>query len=165
MFKLIDEIAEVIYVADVETYEMLYLNSSGKRLFQVDSYEGEKCYQLLQGKDQPCEFCTNHLLSYDSVYTWRFTNEMTDRHFILKDKLVEWDGHVARMEIGFDLTEQEEQEQLLKNKAKGEELVLECLRILYQTKELETAIQMILEKTGKFCPPRERTSLRLRASL
>ena len=150
MFKLIDEIAEVIYVADVDTYELLYLNSSGKHLFQVDNYEGEKCYRLLQGRDEPCEFCTNHLLSHDSVYTWRFTNEITDRHFILKDKLVEWNGRTARMEIGFDLTEQEEQEQLLKNKAKGEELVLECLRILYQTKELETAIQMILEKTGKF---------------
>ena len=28
VFKLIDEIAEVIYVADIETYELLYLNSS-----------------------------------------------------------------------------------------------------------------------------------------
>lgn len=150
MFKLIDEIAEIIYVADIETYEMLYLNSSGKRLFNVDSYEGEKCYRLLQGKDEPCEFCTNHLLSYDSVYTWRSTNGVTGRHFIQKDKLIDWNGRPARMEIGFDLTDQEHQEQLLKNKVEGEELVLECLRILYQTKELEKAVQAILEKTGEY---------------
>lgn len=150
MFKLIDEIAEVIYVADIETYELLYLNSSGRHLFQTDKYKGEKCYRLLQGRDEPCEFCTNHLLTEDSIYTWRFTNKITNRHFILKDKLIEWEGRPARMEIGFDLTDQEHNEQLIKTKAKGEELVLECLRVLYQTKDLEKAIQMILEKTGKF---------------
>lgn len=150
MFKLIDEIAEVIYVADIETYELLYLNSSGKRLFGAENYKWETCYRLLQGRDEPCEFCTNHLLSRDSVYTWRFTNRMTNRHFILKDKLIEWNGRPARMEIGFDLTEQEKSEQLLKNKAKGEELLLECLRILHQTKDLENSVQMILEKAGRF---------------
>ena len=150
VFKLIDEIAEVIYVADIETYELLYLNSSGKRLFGAENYKWETCYRLLQGRDEPCEFCTNHLLSRDSVYTWRFTNRMTNRHFILKDKLIEWNGRPARMEIGFDLTEQEKSEQLLKNKAKGEELLLECLRILHQTKDLENSVQMILEKAGRF---------------
>lgn len=150
MFKLIDEIAEIIYVADTETYELLYLNSSGKRLFDAQNYKGDKCYRVLQGRDAPCKFCTNHLLSEDSVYTWRFTNRITNRHFILKDKLIEWNGRPARMEIGFDLTEQEKHEQLLKSKAKGEELLLECLRVLHQTKDLEKSIQMILEKTGKF---------------
>lgn len=47
MFKLIDEIAEVIYVADIETYELLYLNSSGKRLFGAENYKWETCYRLL----------------------------------------------------------------------------------------------------------------------
>ena len=71
MFKLIDEIAEVIYVADIETYELLYLNSSGKRLFGAENYKWETCYRLLQGRDEPCEFCTNQQDDKPAFYTKR----------------------------------------------------------------------------------------------
>lgn len=44
------------------------------------------------GKDAPCEFCTTHLLKEGENYTWEFTNPLTRRHYILKDRLIEWEN-------------------------------------------------------------------------
>ena len=54
------------YISDIETYELLHVNEAGRRLFKVPldaDLEGVKCYEFLQGRDEPCPFCTNHLLS------------------------------------------------------------------------------------------------------
>ena len=58
---LLEDISELVYVADSETYDMLYLNGEGKKDFGIspEELEGKKCYEVLQGRDAPCEFCTN----------------------------------------------------------------------------------------------------------
>ena len=56
MFDLIDEISELLYISDPETYELLYLNKPGQEMFGVSDISGKKCYRVLQGKDAPCEF-------------------------------------------------------------------------------------------------------------
>ena len=48
MFEYMDDISEVVYVADIETHELLYLNDSGKRLSDVDAIEGKTCHAVLQ---------------------------------------------------------------------------------------------------------------------
>ena len=69
-----DDISEVVYVADIETHELLYLNDSGKRLSDVDAIEGKTCHAVLQRRDAPCDFCTNDRLSFDENYTWEHVN-------------------------------------------------------------------------------------------
>ena len=59
------------YISDIETYELLHVNEAGRRLFKVPldaDLEGFKCYEFLQGRDEPCPFCTNHLLSVEKSY-------------------------------------------------------------------------------------------------
>ena len=68
------------YISDIETYELLHVNEAGRRLFKVPldaDLEGVKCYEFLQGRDEPCPFCTNHLLSVEKSYVWEFTNPLT----------------------------------------------------------------------------------------
>ena len=57
---VLDAMDEVIYVSDLETYELYYLNPAGRRLTGVSDYQGQKCYKVLQGRTDPCDFCTNH---------------------------------------------------------------------------------------------------------
>lgn len=66
----INDISELIYVSDFENYEILFLNEPGKNSFQIgEDYLGKKCYQVLQNRDSPCVFCTNHLLKPGETYT------------------------------------------------------------------------------------------------
>ena len=106
MFDLIDEISELLYISDPETYELLYLNKPGQEMFGVSDISGKKCYRVLQGKDAPCEFCTNGKLSQDKFYVWYHSNPIAHRHYLVKDKLISWQGKMARMEVAISIEEE-----------------------------------------------------------
>ena len=112
------------YISDIETYELLHVNEAGRRLFKVPldaDLEGVKCYEFLQGRDEPCPFCTNHLLSVEKSYVWEFTNPLTNHRHLLNDRLINWGGKLVRLEVGFDLTDQKEEGMRFRNLHRNEE--------------------------------------------
>ena len=52
------------------------------------------------------------------------------RHFLLKDKLIDWDGRPARLEIAVDITEQELLSRDTARKLETERTLVECIRRL-----------------------------------
>lgn len=145
-----NDISELIYVADVETHELLFINEAGRKTFGVEKLDGQKCYRVLQGFDQPCSFCTNSQLIPGENYNWEYTNPITGGHYLLKDRLLEWDGRPARLEIAFDITEAEAEKQALKSMLDAEQMTMECVRALYRTQGLEQSVPMVLEWLGHF---------------
>lgn len=143
MKDLLDAISELAYVVDIVTYELLYMNATGKEQFKVDSLEGRKCYEVLQGRNTPCEFCTTPFLEIDRFYSWEITNPLTNRHYLLKDKLLPWNGKLARIEIAFDLTDKQES-------LKAETLLINCTEILYLSQPFSKSAESILPMLGNF---------------
>lgn len=148
--SLLNEISELVYVSDPETYELLFVNQTGCQTLHLENYKHKKCYEILQGKTSPCEFCTNDRLCDDNFYTWEFTNPSIGRHFLLKDKIIQWRGKTARMEIAFDLTERELQKQELKNMLDVQTLITNCVRMLYAVDDLDQTINAVLTQIGEF---------------
>ncbi|WP_066687057.1 EAL domain-containing protein [Christensenella intestinihominis] len=148
MFDLIDEISELLYVSDPGTYELLYLNQAGRKVFGLSDISGKKCYEVLQGRDKPCEFCTNGKLSEDEFYVWDHYNPVVGRHYLVKDKLIPWQGKMARMEIALDVTEKEEQRIRLEEALETENLILSCVKSLHEIKHVNEAIGCIMERIG-----------------
>ncbi|GAB6039664.1 response regulator [Endothiovibrio diazotrophicus] len=100
----------VIYVADMESHELLFLNRAGKALH--GEVEGQICWQVLHPyRNGPCPFCTNdHLLDTDGqpggVYAWEFQNSVSGRWYALRDRAIPWDdGRLVRLEIATDITD------------------------------------------------------------
>lgn len=147
--SLLNEISELVYVSDPETYELLFVNQTGCQTLHLENYKHKKCYEVLQGKTSPCEFCTNDRLCDDNFYTWEFTNPSIGRHFLLKDKIIQWRGKTARMEIAFDITERELQKQELKNMLDVQTLITNCVRMLYAVDDLDQTINA-LTQIGEF---------------
>ena len=148
--SLLNEISELVYVSDPETYELLFVNQTGCQTLHRENYKHKKCYEVLQGKTSPCEFCTNDRLCDDNFYTWEFTNPSIGRHFLLKDKIIQWRGKTARMEIAFDITERELQKQELKNMLDVQTLITNCVRMLYAVDDLDQTINAVLTQIGEF---------------
>ncbi len=106
---LVDSLDAMVYVADMDTYEILFLNEYGKEIF--GDIVGKTCWQSLQsGQEGPCPFCTNHLL-LDSAgipkptHVWEFQNTVTGQWYECRDQAILWSsGHLARMEIALDIT-------------------------------------------------------------
>lgn len=147
--SLLNEISELVYVSDPETYELLFVNQTGCQTLHLENYKHKKCYEVLQGKTSPCEFCTNDRLCDDNFYTWEFTNPSIGRHFLLKD-IIQWRGKTARMEIAFDITERELQKQELKNMLDVQTLITNCVRMLYAVDDLDQTINAVLTQIGEF---------------
>ena len=148
--SLLNEISELVYVSDLETHELLFVNQTGCQTLHLENYKHKKCYEVLQGKTSPCEFCTNDRLCDDNFYTWEFTNPSIGRHFLLKDKIIQWRGKTARMEIAFDITERELQKQELKNMLDVQTLITNCVRMLYAVDDLDQTINAVLTQIGEF---------------
>lgn len=113
--RMFDSVDMVVYVADLETYELLYLNECGERLFGSDAV-GQPCYRVLQsGQQGPCAFCTNAMLVQGGVaqqpYVWEFQNTINGRWFMCVDQAIPWsDGRLVRMEAAVDITERKRAE-------------------------------------------------------
>ncbi len=119
---VLNSINSFIYVADMDTYEVLFLNDYAIRTFGNECI-GKKCWQVLQvGKTAPCEFCTNdRLLDKDGnptgIYHWEFQNTKNDKWYDIQDYAISWiDGRIVRMEIATDITDRKTTELELKEK-------------------------------------------------
>ena len=127
--RLIDELDEIIYVSDPETYELLYMNEPGCKMagLKPAGYAGLKCYEVLQCRRAPCPFCTNDRLERGKYYVWEHTNPHLGHHYILKDKLIDWKGKPARLELAVDITDKENVSQSLAEKLEIENAMVECI--------------------------------------
>lgn len=148
--NLLNELDEIIYVSDPITYEILYLNNAGKKAMGIKNYSGQKCYKLLQGKDRPCEFCTNNIINSDEFYTWEYTNSYVNKHFILRDKIINWDGNEARLEIAIDITEKENISRNIQEKLNIESTIIKCIQSLLVEKDINKSIYTIIGSIGEF---------------
>lgn len=107
--RILNALDCLVYVADMDTHELLFLNRYGQRLFKVE--EGARCWQVLQANQTgPCAFCTNSLLldaegKPRPVHVWDFQNTRTGRWYQCRDQALRWtDGRLVRLETATDIT-------------------------------------------------------------
>lgn len=143
---ILEEKEDIFYVSDPETYEIYYLYSMDPNKLATEwlDYKGKKCYALLQGRDAPCPFCTNKLLSKDQYYIWEYRNPLIERNFLLKDRLSVWNGKDARMEIALDVTNPERKNQLLFETVKQQNFLTDWIQALADANTLGEAFEKIL---------------------
>lgn len=114
--SIFDAAEMVLYVADMDTHELLFMNDVGQRVWGGQRV-GEPCYRVLQaGKASPCEFCTNMQLRNDGgpdhPVVWEFQNTVNKRWYLCIDKAIPWsDGRLVRMEVAIDITGSKQHEQ------------------------------------------------------
>ncbi len=149
--NITESMDEIIYVSDTETYELYYLNEAGRRATGVYDYKGCKCYKVLQGKDKPCDFCTNGQLSRETFLHWERDNPFLNKHFMLKDKLIPWKRKLARVEIAVDITEKEVLSQSIQTRLQFERAIVESCRVLVSQTDTEKAVHQVLKIMVEFC--------------
>lgn len=107
MVSMFDSIMDPIYVSDMDDYTILYANKALQNLFDIEIL-GKKCYVVLQGRDAPCDFCTNPIIREESnrPHIWEHHNENLDHYYRVVDNVIKWpDGRDVRFEINFDITD------------------------------------------------------------
>ncbi len=147
---ILSEESDIFYISDLETYELYYLNSAGKKAMDIKDYQGKKCYRVLQGRNEPCDFCTNHLLNEHQFYTWERVNPYSGHRYQLRDKLISYHGKKFRLEIARDLTKKENISTEIRERLKFAEKVIDYTKILSNTMDYKQAVQNMLAALGEF---------------
>ena len=124
---VLDSIDATIYVADMETHEILFMNR-----YMIESFgrdlTGKTCWEVFRGEPEPCRHCTNdQLINADGkptdVCVWQGENPITKKWYINYDRAIEWtDGRLVRLQISTDITELKRMEDELRQAHKMESI-------------------------------------------
>ncbi len=107
--SILDTIPQPMYVADLDTYELLFINEVIRQEEMAgDNPLSKKCYELFYDFSEPCEFCTNDIIKCQKEpYVWDKKNPRNDRHYKVTDQIIKWsDGRDVRFGACIDITEQ-----------------------------------------------------------
>lgn len=107
--SVVDQIHANIYITDIETDEIVYMNDFMKKTFGLTDPEGEKCWQVLQkGKQERCGFCRigelMQSLSEDGCL-WNEYNTITGRIYTNYDIVRCWNGRAYHIQYSTDVTD------------------------------------------------------------
>jgi len=109
-FTVLNSIDATIFVADMKTHEILFMNQCMIDNFGRDM-TGEVCWKAFRGESGPCSCCTNDQLidkngNPADVCVWHDQNPITGKWFINHDRAIEWtEGRLVRIQIATDITE------------------------------------------------------------
>ncbi len=110
LVTILDSIDASIYVADMQTHEILFMNRHMKETFCGD-FTGQKCWRAFRHKESACQNCTNAELLDDQgnpagVCVWEGRNKLTGHWYVNYDRAIKWiDGRYVRLEVATDITE------------------------------------------------------------
>jgi PAS domain S-box-containing protein len=122
---VLDSIDAAIFVADLKTYEILFVNKRHIQNFGRD-LTGTCCWQSLYGKSAPCEVCRNPALvgsdgAPTGVQVWHEQNPVTQKWYVNHERAVKWtDGRMVKIQIATDITELKRMETELRQAHKME---------------------------------------------
>ena len=118
LFKVLDSLEAIVYVADMQSYEILFVNLHTEKLF--GHITGKTCWQVLQADmTGPCPFCPNKKLikpdgKTGGVIASEMQNTLNERWYSILDRAIEWfDGRVVHLQIAFDISDRKEIETAL----------------------------------------------------
>ena len=138
---------------DVDTYEVLYMNSACREDYQIPddgAYKNKKCYEVFYSKDSPCDHCTFKELQTKQTAQWKGFNPVSKKYYMLTDKLLKIHNRQVRIEIGVDIHEEINERLMLDSKAKVDNTLFECIRALAVTVDFNQAIEKMLGIVCKF---------------
>lgn len=152
MWEVYENLNEIVYVSDADTYDLIYMNRKAREIFgniSIDELKKRKCYSLLQGCNSPCEMCTNDRIKVGEFYEWTYYNPVIDTKFALKDTIFIENNRRCRMEIAIDMTTQEHQKQLIESFVNNEIIINEGIKMALAEETPDKSIMVLLEYLGK----------------
>jgi PAS domain S-box-containing protein len=113
LLAVFDSLDALVYVSDIETYEVRYTNYHTQRLY--GDVIGKPCWEIFwensQSKDHPCNFCHNPCLLNSAgmpsreTTTWELYDPRLNIWYQIHDSSILWiDGRLAHLSIAYDIT-------------------------------------------------------------
>jgi len=150
---VLNSIDATVYVADMETYEILFANKNMIESFGRDA-TGELCYQVFRGETKQCGNCTNDkLIDTQGIPTglnvWDGRNPITQKCYMNYDRAIKWnDGRIVKLQIATDITDLKNAYGTIKKMSVTDELTQ-----LFNRRHFHTQIDVEIQRALRYNRP------------
>lgn len=162
LLSVLDGIESTIYVATMDTDEILFMNKYMKDFYGKD-LTGEKCFEVLK-HGKICSSCTNKNVLLDDGHPYEVKassafNETLNRWFLYHDSVIKWvDGNSVHLQIATDITTLKMMENELRQAHKMESLGRLAGGIAHDFNNILAAIQGFSELALEALPPEHKAA-------
>lgn len=103
--SIVDEAQTGVYVRELGSYELRYLNRKAREIFGVAETDatGEKCYRLFYHQEVACPECPAKYRNMDQVAPREVL--LGGHYYAVKGRIIDWCGREAYVEYLTDITE------------------------------------------------------------
>lgn len=147
-----ENIDEIVYIADVENYELVYMNKKARQVFGIGSLaevQGEPCHRILRNSAVPCTFCSRLMAEADCFEQRQYFDQNLNRHFLLRSTILTEKGKRYRLEMALDISSQEQQKSMVQNVQNMEAIINEGLRAALLEETPDQSLEVLLGYLGK----------------
>ncbi len=146
---------EALYISDMETDELLFLNKRVKERGQItDASLGKPCYEVLMGKTSRCEFCPKYSIAEYSRHekiSWSSFYKQAGVYIHNSGIQISWKGgRKAYAQFSVDITQFKKAEEDTKYQLMQQELITQILASFVKTPRLELSFPAALQQVGNF---------------
>lgn len=148
-----DTMDELVMISDPETYDMIYMNQTAQKIYRTkgpEDYRKRKCYELLEGREEPCSACPLNILRQDQFHTVTYHNLKTGLDFLIRDTLVPWRGRTLHFTMALNLQEYVDMDIARNNLLFREASINDIIAIGLRETDPDVGIQLMIDKLARY---------------
>jgi len=162
MLVIFNKSITMIYITDIDTHEILFINDPMKEQFGIKgNVIGQPCYKVLnEGIDKRCDWCPCHRLDKepDKEVIWEEHNTKTKRYYRNLDRYVDWpDGRKVHIQYSLDITDiivaqqelSEKENEITFLEKEAEKIFIDPLTGIYNRRYLEDILKHLLKSLSR----------------
>ena len=150
IWEFYEELNEIVYVADMDSHELVYMNRLARELYGLKSLEelkGKKCHEVISDSLNPCAVCNYNKLEQGKFFEEVCYRPVIGKKLLLKNTILEADGRRYRFELAVNIGEWGGLE---KDSELNEFMINEGLRIALAAPTPEKSIEVLMEYIGQY---------------
>jgi PAS domain S-box-containing protein len=151
---VLDSIDADVYVADIENYEVLFVN---KHIIDTFGHNliGKTCWKVFRNESEPCAYCKkDQLLDNAGIPTgvciWEGKNPLTEKRYMYYVRAIKWvDERLVRLQMATDVTELKEAEGALRESEEKYRTILHTIEDGYYEVDIAGNLTFFNEAMSK----------------
>lgn len=147
-----DHLNRLIYIADPETYNLLYVNPCALRSCHLPAdyqYAGQKCYALIAGLSSPCTACPKEQLRRDRFHFRQFHSPHNSRDYLIWETMISWNNRNCIFSDSLDVERMIANNQGSRTTEQTDISINDITSLAIQEEDPNVGIQRMMEKLGR----------------
>lgn len=148
----LSETGELSYLINTKNFNLICGNKAFYERIGMtrEQCNGMKCYEVMHKRESVCPFCSKANWSTDKFHMWKNLNTNLEQEFLIKNKLVTFEGQEALLTIAIDISNDKSIVDSMENEVMESHSILSGVQRMTDADTLKQSMCLALENMGYF---------------